>query len=203
MSEQNETRRLAETLQAKLAELPKYDVGFHWEAKNKYTQSARFECGGILANFCMWIVENRSALEAALTAPDKQEAEPVAWTRPGDLDLLRNHWPIVAVIAASPEEAGDNTIPLFTTPARSDDALRAENERLRRVLADPCVNKLAADEPFFVLLGRDPDASHALSTWISYRLRREGPSEKTRAAEATLDAFREHQDAALTSNEEG
>lgn len=92
------------------------------------------------------------------------------------------------------------------TQARNilDYALSHESgEAERRVLADPCVKKLADDEPFFVLLGRDQDASHALSTWISYRLRREGASSKTQAAEATLDAFRDYQDRSALKSAEG
>ena len=64
-----------------------------------------------------------------------------------------------------------------------------------RIMADPCVQKLADDEPFFVLLGRDNHASHALATWINYRIKAEGRSEKTAAAEKTLDAFCDYQDA--------
>jgi hypothetical protein len=64
-----------------------------------------------------------------------------------------------------------------------------------RIFSDPCVQKLQPGEPFFVLLGRDVHASQALSTWISYRLRTEGRTAKVLAAEKTLDAFRDHQDA--------
>jgi hypothetical protein len=70
----------------------------------------------------------------------------------------------------------------------------AEAVKVKRVMNDPCIAKLKDDEPFFVLLGRDPDAAHALSTWFSYRVRREGRSSKTDAAEKTLDAFRAYRD---------
>jgi hypothetical protein len=60
----------------------------------------------------------RDSLAPAVGSP--MEAEPVAWTRAGDLEVLRAHWPMVAVIPASPEQAGDKTIPLYTAPASPD-----------------------------------------------------------------------------------
>lgn len=68
-----------------------------------------------------------------------------------------------------------------------------EREQNARILADPCVQKLRPDEPFFVLLGRDPDAKRALGEWLSSRENREGLSDKTHAAETTLFAFIDYQ----------
>lgn len=70
--------------------------------------------------------------------------------------------------------------------------LSAEEARL---LADPCAQMLAADEPFFILLGRDPDAHKALSTWLRAREAREGATPKSKAAFETLLLFKGFRDA--------
>ena len=75
----------------------------------------------------------------------------------------------------------------------------------QRVLADPCVQKLEEGEPFFVLLGRDPDAAVALHAWIDARRDREGDSEKLTSAETTYWKFgdwqREVEDCAALASE--
>jgi hypothetical protein len=127
--------------------------------------------------------EARAALEAAITAPDKQEAtatardidsgrfdewstaelsaqckmqsreqmdpefsqfmaevgkrlqteaEPVAWT--GKAQLEANARYPKAGYTMWGQKAQSRDIPLYLAPARSDDALRAENERLREAL---------------------------------------------------------------------
>jgi hypothetical protein len=80
-------------------------------------------------------------------------------------------------------------------------ALEAENAKLARLLADPCVQKLEPDEPFFVLLGRDPDAAQAIARWVKLREGREGISDKTDAALKTFHEFGDFRRARTTLQE--
>jgi hypothetical protein len=135
-----------------------------------------------------WDETVRAALSAALSA-QAEPVEPFGYFKPykglGGLEQVYH------------EDRDDPAVfPLYARPP-------CDSRTETRILADPCVQKLANDEPFFVLLGRDPDASQALSTWISYRLRSEGRSPKTSAAEVKLDAFRDYQDRALTQKDNG
>lgn len=101
-------------------------------------------------------------------------------------------------------EHGSEVLQQFADPVEPPPPWSHVAPEAGRVFADPCVQKLAEDEPFFVLLGRDVDASQALSTWITLRLRSEGRTPKVRAAERTLDAFSDYRDAlATTEGSEG
>ena len=53
--------------------------------------------------------------EAEPSAPKAEEAEPVGWASPVDLDLLRNHT-IPMVILSRMGEGEEDDIPLFTAP---------------------------------------------------------------------------------------
>lgn len=60
---------ILDDLRARLGILERYDRGFSWEHRNRYTGSERIECGGDLANLVKWILDNTDALKAALAAP--------------------------------------------------------------------------------------------------------------------------------------
>ena len=64
-----------------------------------------------------------------------------------------------------------------------------------RVLADPCIQKLLPDEPFFVLLGRDVDAAKALEVWINQRVGKYLTNAKIVAAQNTLLNFEAYAEA--------
>lgn len=103
---------------------------------------------------------------------------------PGKWEALRHgeHWPAMA-------SGPDN---LHVALAYQIDKLRADLAKADRLLADPCVQKLEPEEPFFVLLGRDQDAMCALAELINRRFISEGRSDKVNAASATHKAFVEY-----------
>lgn len=57
---------------------------------------------------------------------------------------------------------------------------------------DECLAKLKPGEPFFVLLGRDPEAPEAIYTWIESRRHREGISARTESAAGKRQEFLEY-----------
>lgn len=73
-------------------------------------------------------------------------------------------------------------ISAWNTRTPEADKLR---EAQRRLLDDPCAQKLEDGEPFFLLLGRDKDAPEALQSWIECRLSSEGETDKVREAMKT------------------
>ena len=64
-------------------------------------------------------------LVAALAEPPAQEPMATVWTRKSDLNTLKEHWPMVAVIGAAAEKSGVFDTPLFaasqTAPAQEAD----------------------------------------------------------------------------------
>lgn len=103
---------------------------------------------------------------------------------PGKWECLRygEPWP------AYPTGPGNLEVAL----AYEIDQLRTDLAKASRLLADPCVQKLEPEEPFFVLLGRDQDGMCALAEWINRRFISEGRSEKVNAASATHKEFVEY-----------
>lgn len=53
-------------LRERLKALPKFDRGFSWEARNRYTGSERLECGGDMASLFKWVIDNTDTLIDAL-----------------------------------------------------------------------------------------------------------------------------------------
>lgn len=64
--------------------------------------------------------------------------------------------------------------------------------KLQRLLDNPCIQKLADDEPFFVLLGRDRNAPEAVRSWAHCREQARGRTNKTLEACNIADAMDEY-----------
>jgi hypothetical protein len=73
--------------------------------------------------------------------------------------------------------------------ARALSAAPAPGWQTDKVFANPCIQKLQPEEPFFVLLGRDKHAAEATLAWAHLREQERGVSPKTTEAREIAEAM--------------